>query len=280
MIINLDQCVLDALTFLSHVNLPKINVPYKRPLVVGSGNAYYTGHILFHDKDAVFADEGSFKQKLKVAKNDGAVLISASGEKHAPVIEKYLKRKHVHNTLITCNPEASAVKFSNKIIVFPSMPEPYSYNVSTYLGMILSKTKENPASIKKFIETRVAKKIPALKKYDSYFLVIPPELELLREMFLTKFDELFGPRINGRVFSSEQAKHAKDIVTSDKELFVSFDSRTRLLGKNRLNIPMPKNASYATLMAIGYYFIGRIQKANPPYFKKSLPSYLKRKRVF
>jgi hypothetical protein len=42
-----------------------------------------------------------------------------------------------------------------------------------------------------------------------------------------------------------------------------------------MEIPLPKNADYGTLMAIGYYFIGKIQEQNKPYFRENIRNYLK-----
>ena len=119
-------------------------------------------------------------------------------------------------------------------------------------------------------------KIPShLRRYDSFFIIIPPEFEPIREMFLTKFDELFGSKVSGRVFTVEQAKHAKTVVPSDRELFISFGYGNKLFGKHRWDVPLPKGANYGTLMALGYYILGQIQKQHPPYFKKNIESYCK-----
>ena len=43
----LDTCVLAALDLFAQEDVPQIKIPYKRPLVVGSGNAAATGKIIF-----------------------------------------------------------------------------------------------------------------------------------------------------------------------------------------------------------------------------------------
>jgi hypothetical protein len=279
-IINLDECVINALNLFIErglLHLPAIE--FKGPIVVGSGNAAVTGKILMSGKEAVFADEGTFLQKLKASKNvDGGIIISSSGRKHAPMIARELKKKGLKIILLTNNENSPAGKICDKEYVFPKNTEPYSYNTSTYLGMILAKTRENPKAIIKAIKS-INKKIPKnLKKFDSFFFIIPPELELMKEIFMNKFDELFGARISVRVFTIEQTKHAKTIVPSDKELFVSFGCKNNLFGKDktkRIEIPLPKGADYGALMAIGYYFIGKIQEQNQPYFQENLESYLR-----
>ena len=274
--IDLDECVIDALNLFSKTKLPQLKHSFKRPLVVGSGNAAVTGKIIMHDKDAIFADESNFEEKLKTIKEiDGCLLLSASGGKHAPIIAKAVKKKRLKEILITNNEKAPAKEIADETLVLPKNTEPYTYNTSTYLGMILAKTKENPKTIQKHIES-IKDSIPNLKKYKAYYIILPENLQLMRDMFLTKFDELFGGRIAGRCWSYETTKHAKTVVPYDKELFISFGHDNQEFGINRLNIPLPKNASYATLMAIGYYVIGQIQKENPQYYKDNIVEFTKK----
>jgi len=280
-IINLDEAVIKALDLFIKQGLPKLSLgKYQRPLVVGSGNAAVTGKILFANKDAVLADESNYQLKLKAVKNiDGAILISASGGKHAIDLAQNLQKRKINTRLLTNNPDAPAKKYikPKNFFVFPKNPEPYTYNTSAYLGMILSKTKENPQKIKDFILKQVKKRIPRnLKKYDSFYLIIPNELSHVSELFVVKFDELFQPKVSGRVFTPEQSKHAKSIAHNDKELFISFGYNNRLFGQNRLNIPLPKWGKEASLMAIGYYVLGQIQKQHPPYFKQGIVDYCKK----
>ena len=217
----LDKVVIDALNLFKKSKLPKLNLKYKRPLVLGSGNAAVTGRIIFADKDAIFADEGNYKQKLKAIKNiDGAILLSASGGKHAPIIAKDLKKRKIETVLITNNPNAEANQFVKKSFFYPKNTEPYTYNTSTYMGMILGKTKESPQKILNLIKkTKTPKN---LKKFNAFYIIVPTEFDNVRELFQTKFDELFGPIINGRVFTIEQTKHAKTVVPSDKEFFIGI----------------------------------------------------------
>jgi hypothetical protein len=139
------------------------------------------------------------------------------------------------------------------------------------MGMILAKTKEDPKLILKHLKKL---KIPKnLKKYNSFYLIIPEEFDRIRELFMTKFDELFGPKISGRVFTIEQTKHAKTVVSSEKELFISFGIKNKLFGKHRLFVPLQKDAKYASMMATAYYIIGFIQKQHPQYFKNNIEKY-------
>ena len=285
---SLSVAALGALEKFSEEFPPELNISAfgKRPLVVGSVNALTTGRILFRDIDAEFADEGNYKEKLpKVKDIDSVVIISSSGGKHSVEIARYFKERFKSSNfpvwLLTNNERALSQKFidDNKVIVFPKNREPYTYNTSTYLGMIFSQTKENPEEIYNFIIDNVASRIPDnFDEYDAIYCIIPQKFHLAKDMFLSKFDELFGARISGRVFSFDQTEHAKTVVSSEKELFVSFGEENTTFGtpKRRLYIPLPSNVSYAGMIAIGYFVIGKIQEQHPQYFKENIVLYAKR----
>ena len=280
-IIDLDECVINALHFLVNEKLPKIKIKrYKQILAVGSENAYITAKILF--PDAIFANESNFHEKLKkMHRGDLCVLVSASGGKHAPMIAKDAKRKGMHVLLITNNSDALAKPFAHDVLVFDKIEEPYTYNVSTYLGMMLSRTNEKPMDILKFLKG-IRDKIPQdLANYDSFFFIIPEQFEVMKDMITTKFDELFGSKVSARVFTFEQAKHAKTVVPNEKELFISLGVTNNLFGRNRLNFDIPKNANYVFFMALAYFIVGYIQKQNPPYFRENIERYAEEtSRVF
>ena len=220
---NLDVAVLGALELFMSAKLPKYTVKFKKPLVVGSGNAAVTGKVLFSDREAVFADESTYLEKLNTIKGiDGAILFSASGSKHAIPIARELKKRGIKTFLITNNGNAPAKRFvtSENFFVFPKNREPYTYNTSTYMGMIFGKTHEEPEHIYNFLLKKTSKELKKnFLKYDAFYLLIPEEFSAMSEMFMTKFDEMFQPVVSGRVFTIEQSKHAKSVVKNDKELF-------------------------------------------------------------
>jgi hypothetical protein len=279
---DLDVCVSAALELYMEERVPEFNPALvKRPLVIGSGNAALAGRILFEDHDAVFADESSYEEQIEAHPEiENAVLISASGGKHATVIAKDLSKRKKNLWLLTNNPKAPAREFvpDAQEFLFPKNREPYTYNTSTYMGMILSSTGETPAHIYEHIQKEIPPIVPEnLGTYTSFFLILPPREFSVAGMLLTKFDELFGARVMGRVFTVEQAKHGKTIVSSDKELFISFGTPNELFGnpESRLHIPLPRMSGHAAMMAIGYYIIGQIQKQHPPYFKDRIETYTK-----
>lgn len=277
---DLDVVTLAALELFSSQDTPVINFDiFSRPLVVGSGNAAVTGKLLFSDKDAVFADESSYLHKLNtIGSIDGVFLLSASGGKHAVEIAKVLTERFVPVVLLTTNRQAPAREYisDSSVSVFPKNREPYTYNTSTYMSMILSKTHENPQAILSFIQKEVLPVIPQnFASYDAFYVLIPSEFNDIREMFETKFNELFGPKLKARIFTLEQTKHAKTVVPHDTELFVSFGVENTRFGRkeNRIYIPLPKEVNFAALMAIGYVVIGHIQKQFPPYYKENIEAY-------
>ncbi|MDP2924950.1 MAG: hypothetical protein Q8N99_01115 [Nanoarchaeota archaeon] len=85
----LDECVVGGLEFLAREleagKFPELELGnFKRPLVVGSGNALATGRILYQDYDAVFADESTYEDKIsKIKTIDGIAIVSATGGKDA-----------------------------------------------------------------------------------------------------------------------------------------------------------------------------------------------------
>jgi hypothetical protein len=287
-LIDLDVCVRNALDlFLDpQTKFPKPNLArFRRPLVVGSGNAIATGRIIFDKMDAVFADESSYQGKLDaVDAIDGVVLLSASGGKHAPIIAKDVKARGRKIILFTCNPSSLAGSDVDEVHVFPSRPEPYTYNTSTYLGMLMSCLIDKPRDeagrildhIHQVVDPALENSGKHLGDYEAFFVLVPEEFDLARVMLTTKFVELFGRRIARDVFTWEQSKHATTVVEAPKELFLAFGQENTTLGKEHLNIPLPKNATYAAMIAVGYYVIGKLQAQKPDWFKQSIESYVRR----
>ncbi|MGH7239880.1 MAG: hypothetical protein ACREHG_07420 [Candidatus Saccharimonadales bacterium] len=280
---DLDTVVLGALEMLAGRDLPTINVSkFKRPLVVGSGNAEATGRVIFGESDAIFASESTVEEKLAHIKDiDEVIIVSASGAKHAPIIAKAAKRAGKHVTLITNSPnsparqELTTAELSDH--VFPKNREPYTYNTSTYMSMILGYTRENPAAIYKFIKENIDKlALPDFSKFTKYYLIVPTKFAGIITFLQIKFIELFGRNVARDVGTTESILHANTVAPAE-EIFISFGKENNTWGKpeNRLNVPLSESANYAAMMAIGYYVIAQIQKAQPQYFKQNIASYCK-----
>jgi len=278
---DLDEVVLAALEMLAERSIPEIDpAKFHRPLVVGSGNAEATGRIVFADSDAVFASESSIDEKLRfIADIDEVVIVSASGGKHAPVLATKARDAGKHVTLITSTPHSLAEQAlapgEIDAHVFPKNREPYTYNTSTYMAMIAGLTREDPQAIREFIDQTIARlELPDFARFDKYYVIVPPEFSGMIRMLQVKFIELFGRNVARDVESAEYVRHATTVAPSD-ELFISFGVSNDTWGKpeNRLDVPLPENAGYVAMMAVGYYIVGQIQKAKPQYFKDNIADY-------
>lgn len=274
----LDDIVGNALDFFSK-NQPEILKPsdFKFPLVVGSGNAYNTGKIIF--KKAIYATESDFKELIHnyepLIKNhtiSEVIVISASGEKDSVWELELAKKSGLKTVLITCSKDSSATKIADQVFVYHKLPEPYTYNTSTYLGMIIGASGEKAEDIKKVIKKI---KIPRkFKQYQAYSFILPDKFGNLAPMLDIKRHELFGPKVSLRAFSFGEARHAKFVIRDKKELVISF-------GKNlyfgdpgsRFEINLPDNAGYGTVMALTYHLVGLIQKSKPDYYKKNIERF-------
>ncbi|MFA5183926.1 MAG: hypothetical protein WC456_00185 [Patescibacteria group bacterium] len=277
---NLNESVLRGLDFFIKNKLPGLKLKKSSAgFVIGSVNAYNTGRMLFGDRAAFFADEGNFLRQLKIygslIKNGTikeATIISASGEKDAIWEIKAAKRAGLRTALLTCNPDSTGARLADRTFSFPKSPEPYSYNFSTYLGMILDATGEKPAAIKAFL-----KKIKLPRNFSAYryfTFILPDRYRPIVDMINVKDDELFGPYSSLRAYSEGNARHAKFICQSTRELVIAFGQNKFFgLPKNRWDIKLPKDADFATLISASYYLIGFIQASRPPYFKKGLADY-------
>ncbi len=281
-IISLDKDVLLALDFFTKSPPPSLNIDsFNLPFVVGSGNAYNTGLILFCEKAAIFADESNFKKLLpafqKVIENKlitQAVIISASGGKDSVWEIELTKKYSLHTTLLTTKASSDAAKIADKVYVFKSIDEPYTYNVSTYMGMILAATGENPAAIKTYIDSL---NFPDnFDSYKAYSFVLPDKYMNICPMIDIKKSELFGPHLSLRAFSQGHARHAKFVIRSKDELVISIGEKNKYFGdpSHRWDIFPPDYISFAGIMATAYYIIGKIQSIKPQYFKENIANYV------
>lgn len=279
---SLSESLLTALNFFEQEKqvFPK-NLFSSLPFVIGSGNAYNIAKALFNNHAAIFANESNFNKLIKnyqglISKKiiKEALIISASGEKDSIWEIKLAKEKKLKTILFTCHKDSRAAKIADQVIVFKKIAEPYTYNVSTYLGMILAKEMIRAKEIKSFLKKL---KFPSnFYEYQAFSFVLPDELGALAPMIEIKRDELFGPRLSLRAFSQGQARHAKFVVPWKKELVISLGKNNHFgLKENRWEITSGKNNSFSLAMAICYYIIGKIQESKPAYFKNNINNYCK-----
>jgi len=279
---NLDQTVMQALDFFIANPLPRIDASkFKSPFVIGSGNAFNTGLIIFSGRDATFADESNFRSTISSSSKQtqqgelrDVVVISASGSKDAPSEIKLAKENGLKTTLLTTKVNSDAARIADEIKVYKSIPEPYTYNTSTYMGMILSATGENPARIKEFIESL---KLPEnFTDHKSFTFVVPDEFMQICPMLDIKDNELFGPHSTIRAYSQGHARHAKFVIRDENELVMTLGNKNEHFGdpNHRFDIDIPEGIDYGGIMALTYYLVGKIQESKPPYFKKNIARYV------
>lgn len=278
---SLDEIVLQSLDLFTTDSPPSFNPSdYKLPFVVGSGNAYNTGAIIFSSQAAIYADESNlktllpaFKDAIKTKLITQAVVLSASGGKDSVWEIELAKKYGLHTTLITTKAESPAAKIADKVYVFKSIAEPYTYNTSTYMGMILGATHENIADIKKAVESL---KFPEnFDSYESYSFVLPEKYSAICPMLDIKRHELFGPKVSLRAFPQGHARHAKFVIRDKGELVISINEKNEFFGnpENRWDIFLPENANFAMMMAVTYFIVGKMQKSKPQYFKENVEAY-------
>ncbi|MFA6416620.1 MAG: hypothetical protein WCW61_00310 [Patescibacteria group bacterium] len=277
---NLDESVMQALDFFKGNPPTKLNLKTGVwRFVVGSGNAYNTGKIIFKGRQAIFASESDFLEKLSAYKDliksgiiKEALIISASGEKDATWEIAAAKKAELKTILMTCSPQSSGAKIADLVIPYRKIAEPQTYNISTYLGMIMSLSGEKAQDIKKIIQKlRLPKNYTA---YNAYTFVLPDEFTEITPMLEIKRHELFGPHLSLRAFSAGEARHAKFVMPWEKELVISLGENKYFgLKEHRFQVKMPKNYGPGLVMALTYYLIGQIQKAKTPYYKKNIAKY-------
>jgi hypothetical protein len=277
---NINQSVLAALDFFSQNQPPRLDLKkFSWPLVVGSGNAYNTGQVIFSGQPAIIATESNFQEILKsyqpLIKNrtiKQALVISASGEKDSIWETSAAKKAGLSTTLLTCSPDSRAARLADQVLTYQKLPEPYTYNTSTYLGMILGASGESVQTIKNFLKHL---KFPKnFDNYAAYSFILPDEFAAITPMLEIKRHELFGPHLSLRAFSYGEARHAKFVNVWDKELVISLGPN-KYFGKKecRWEIKLPASANNGLVLALTYYIVGQIQASKPAYFKKNIVKF-------
>lgn len=277
----LDEIVLASLDFFIKTPPPAFDISsYSMPFVIGSGNASHTGKIIFSGRAAIVGDEsnfrslaGAYKQAVDQKLIKDAIIISASGEKDSVWEVEFAKSMGLKATLLTCKPNSSAAKIADTVVAYKSIAEPYTYNTSTYLGMILSTTGEQAATIRTFIESV---KLPAqFNEYEAYAFVLPDSYANIGPMIEIKRDELFGPHMMIRANSQGISRHAKFVHPWEKELVITIGDKNIYFGHpdNRFDIALPEGANFGAVIALTYYLCGLIQKAKPDYFMQHIEAF-------
>jgi len=254
-----------------------------RLLCVGSGNGKCTAEILGRHNDSTVADESNLAEKLRRAKYDAAIIISASGEKDAPGIIERIKRLNIPTHLLTCRQNSTAASLAEKVTTFPLGREPISYNVMTYLSMILASTGENPQEILNELDELLLNWDK--KEYSNIFgqrpgftFILPARFATLIQMLQIKFVELFQHHISYfGCTGAFAARHVTSLVQEPRAVYVNldpeFDMNRLHLKCDILNLSLPLSADWGMAMAICYYLVGLIQRNNQPWFAQRVIGY-------
>ena len=177
---------------------------------------------------------------------------------------------------MTNNKNLKPINKNVKIISFDKMREPYTYNFTTYLSMLFSKTNENILKIINEIK-QIDKQLKKwdFSKFKSFFVILEDKFELVVPMLKVKFEELFGQEVGGDAFTYSTSLHAKTVKEDKKQLFISLNKKNDFFGfkENRLNINFKNKIGNLGMIAIGYFIVGKIQKSKPDYFKKNIKKY-------
>ena len=248
------------------------------PIIVGSGNAYNTGLVIFGKQPAVIVNESGFKEVIRnyrpLIKSrviSQAIVISASGEKDSVWETKLARKAGLKTHLITCHADSTAAQIANQVTAYERLPEPYTYNVSTYLGMMLGASREKADRILSFLK-KVS--LPRFADFQAYAFILPDRFAAIAPMLEIKRHELFGPHVSLRAFSEGEARHAKFVNSWDKELVISFGPNKHFgETKSRQQISLPGWADNGLVMALAYFLIGKIQAVKPPYFRRNIEKY-------
>ena len=280
---NLDIVLLGALEKFMRDGVSSIEFPkFERPLVGASVNALTTAKILLGN-NAVYVDENTEDSDIeKLASTcDGAIVFSASGGKHAPILAKKFQNFNLDTYAMTCasGSQVEEVVGVDKTIITGKNREPYTYNTSTYLGWALAgegASVDKVRGLYDFILKVVDPSIPKnIHEYFGYYLLVPNNSGFVGNLFNVKYEELFGTLVPWQTHTYETSKHAKTVIAPQYCLaFGDGELPVHVYDENTFRIPLPENFTQADLMAIGYYVIGKIQKGKHPYFKDSIKSYI------
>lgn len=277
---NLNETVLAALDLFCQKRPPRLTLKNADAyLAAGSAGAARASRLIFAGKNCFFGDESDFRSVLRTYRPfikrrviKEAFVVSSSGEKDSLWQIKSAQKSGLKTTLLTCNADSRGARLADRSLIFDKVPEPYSYNSSTYLGMILGVTKEDPGMIRRFIASLALPK--KFKKYSFFTFILPDGFQPIAEMINTKDDELFGPYSSLRAYTFGEARHAKFICRSEKELVISLGPNPYFGPKgNRWEIKLPLQAKAGFVLALSYYLVGLIQGSKPPYFKKDIARY-------
>ena len=254
---HLDFYVRETLSNLERWKYPKIEIEKDdKNLFLGSGNASSVAKIFAEKFNGLALDASNYKIFLErsIKKDFASIyIINASGGKDGYNMAKYIKEMNLNPNLITCNKDAPAKEFINKMFLIPALIEPPTYNVSTYSSMIYWLFRENVSEIKGLIDKL---EIPNLKKYKYIFFLAADKFQSIAEMTSEKTAETLGG-IGSNSDGFTNAFHGILRQPNKDRLIFCLNQNYPL--KERENIYELNIDSYLGLLLSTYYIIGKNQ---------------------
>jgi len=246
---------METLDNLEKWNYPKLEIEKDDGnLFLGSGAAGSVAKLFAEKFNGMVLDASNYRGFLERRINKiftSVYIINASGGKDGYNMAKFISEINLKPNLITCNENAPAKEFTDKIFLIPSLMEPPTYNASTYSSMIYWVFKENINDIRDLISKI---KVPDLRKYKYIFFLAADKYQSIAEM------------------TSEKVAETLEGIGSNSDGFTNaFHGILRQPNKNRLifclnqKYPFKDNIyelnidSYLGLLLATYYIIGNNQ---------------------
>jgi hypothetical protein len=279
-----------ALDFIGENRGFKLNLPEsRRTLVVGSGNAYWTGRLIYRLSDRKFshAEEVQAIHHIDSEHEDlgDVTIVSATGSRQVVDVAKYAMDKGLKVNSITCNPnselKAALGERINEILI-PSISEPPTINTASYGMMLYGITGEGPKPITDFLQ-EINAPSQGYATYDSFSTILPDSMLELGRMASWKMHEIFGRSRGTLGTNATQLIHGGAVRDSDRELFIGIGVGGKVFDRIR-RVPPPEEKRHIVSLPAGfgplgyfmttYHIIGMIQEQlNDRGFGRGLETY-------
>ena len=254
---HLDFYVRETLSNLGRWEYPKIEIEKDdKNLFLGSGGASSVAKIFAEKFNGVALNASNYKMFIEnIIKKDFAsiYIINASGGKDGYNMAKHIEGMNLKPNLITCNKDAPAKEFVDKIFLIPALTEPPTYNVSTYSSMIYWLFREDINRIKELIDKL---KIPDLRRYKYVFFLAADKFQSIAEMTSEKTAETLEG-IGSNSDGLTNALHGILRQPNKDRLIFCLNQNYPL--KDRENLYELNIDSHLGLLLGTYYIIGKNQ---------------------
>jgi len=289
----LDWFVDKALDFIKENRGFELELPGgENPLVVGSGNAYYTGRAAyrFAGRRFIHAEDVQAKEEIdkRAGELTGLVVVSASGSRDIIEVAKHAVANKIPVHSISCNHDSELKqelgdKLDQKHVPTPSEKESPTVNTVTYGMMLYGVTHECPEAIRLEIE-KIRRPEKGYNRFEAFSMLFPDKMLEISRMTQRKFDEIFGRKV--RVISANITNflHGAAVHDEENELYVGIGLEKKYLDNfgadnRRFHVPLPGYFGPLGYMMVSYSVIGHMQRDRKDFsFLKSIKDYPERER--